>query len=623
MDFFAAQEAAKQRTRWAVALFALGVLTTALFVWAAGVWAVTWVHPQATWGARTEMTLHEFALLPVDVAQRCPKYFALAIFTTIGGMLLASWWKMSELGAGGLAVAQSVGARILDLNTTDEKERRLVNVVEEMALAAGTPVPVVGVMDKEYNINAFAAMKSPHDAVIVVTRGALEGFTREELQAVVGHEFSHLLNGDSRMNVNLAGWVWGLFFVTVVGRIILQGRPDSSNESRRGGINIAFGILLLVVGMIGHLVGRLIQALISRQREYLADAAAVQFTRNPLAMLKALNKLRAGTKIAAPAGSSLAHFFFAPAQALNGLTGLLATHPALDARMKAIDENYEAALLPDALTQEIESAHQASAQHPIPLNVGELTLMGILAGVGSAHAGTQTQEKNADEPWEDALKTSEGAQAVLLVLALPSAERHATLKDLEGRLEGKVLRWVYDLEGLALASEKRWQLAQRAVGRLRAMEVTARLNFCQVMESWVNADSQRSARKVLLLEWLRHVLGMAPRQNKFPPEEAASRLLGYLYAAQKEAGAFDAAALEKVLAGLALKDLRALGYVSVKDLDEALPALRGYNFILRRELLIAVGRVLQLDKVVTEEELEILRWVAGIMDCPLPTKVGL
>lgn len=619
MDFFAAQEAAKQRTRWAVILFAAGVVATALLVWVAAVWSLTWVSPQSTWAGRTEMTLQEFVGLPWEVARAYPERFAWAMAATMAVMLLASWWKMSELGAGGVAVAQSVGARIVDLNTTDEKERRLLNVVEEMAIASGVPVPAVGVMDEEANINAFAAMKTPRDAVVVVTRGALENFTREELQAVVGHEFSHLLNGDSRMNVNLAGWVWGLFFVTVVGRMILQSRSNNSDERRRGGINIAFGLLLLVVGMIGHLVGRLIQALISRQREFLADAAAVQFTRNPTAMVRALNKLRAGTKIVAPAGSGLAHFFFAPAQAFNGLTGLLATHPPLNIRMKAIDEHYEATLMPDTLMQEIEAAHQATVT-TAPVGVGELTLLGVLAGAGTLQVGAAAQEMKPDDRWQEVLKTPEGAQGVLLALALPAAEREGTLKKLDGRVEGKILRWVYELEADVVQGPRAWELAQKAVARLRSMEVAERLNFCQVMEGWAQADGQRSAREVLFVEWLRHVLGMAPRQNKFSPEEAASRILGYLYAAQKDAGAFDAAALEKVLAGLALKDLRALRHVSVKDLDEALPALRGYNFILRRELLIAAGRVLELDKQVTQEELETLRLLAGLMDCPLPTQ---
>jgi Zn-dependent protease with chaperone function len=328
MDFFGAQEAAKKRTFLAIVLFILAVLTTAVAVYAAFTMAMNYGSP--TW---YRAPIENFNL----------PTFLWCVLGTAAVVLAGTGYKIASLSGGGLSVAESVGARLVDPATTDEIERVLLNVVEEMSIASGYNMPQVGILDDEPEINAFAAAITPQDAVVVVTRGTLERLNRDELQAVIGHEFSHLLNGDCKLNINLAGWIWGLFVVSIIGRLVLNmaGTRGDSDRRRSGTAFMLFGFALLIIGAIGWFFGRIIQALISRQREFLADASSVQFTRNAPAMVTALARIRAGSQIEHHNAAGFAHFFFAP----SGLSGesfnLLATHPPLEKRMKAIDENYE------------------------------------------------------------------------------------------------------------------------------------------------------------------------------------------------------------------------------------------------------------------------------------------
>lgn len=619
MDFFAAQEAAKKRTAWAVALFAVGVAATALAVYWVSVWGLIMVSPKLLLGAREVIYDTEFWTYPWSFIWERPQFFWTAIGSVTVVILGASAYKISSLGEGGLSVAQSVGARIVDLNTTDAKERRLMNVVEEMAIASGVQVPMVGVLDDEAGVNAFAAMKTPRDAVVVVTRGALESFTRDELQAVVGHEFSHLLNGDSKMNVTLAGWVWGLFFLTIVGRLLMQSQRHSDSRRKGGGVVIV-GLAIFIVGLIGHLVGQMIQALISRQREFLADASSVQFTRNPGAMLSTLNKLRAGTAIKNPSGSGMAHFFFAPAHAFNGFTGLLATHPPVEARMKAIDENYESVLM----TEPAEAETPAAAGSAAPERLQPMTLVGVLAGAGSVGVAQSVPELIGEWPAQikDALGSSDGARAALLSLAVPLEKCKECMAHLEEKVTPGVWRLMYELETSIqkISAKERFALAQLALPRAQLRGDVERVGFLCALETIVELDGELTNFEVFYTEWLRHALKKSDTRTKFPPSEAASRVLSYLYGHQKTPAPITDEEMGRILSGLALKDLRAIRNVTTRALHEALPGLRGYDFLQRRELLIAAGRVLHLDNVLTDEEAETLRLLAGIVECPLPAR---
>lgn len=282
--------------------------------------------------------------------------FALVTLSSLAVVLGAAAVRSSQLKSGGGAqVAEFAGGEEAD--GRDPLERRLLNVVEEMSLASGTPQPRVYVMRAEQGINAFAAGWSPEDAAICVTRGCLERLSRDELQGVVAHEFSHIFNADMRINIRAMGMLFGLYALAIVGRELLDwgrelldwGRFSDSDDNKIGKLGLALGLGFLLLGLgflllgwIGQVLGHILAAAISREREYLADASAVQFTRNPDGIGGALRKIGGagmgkivGSHVAEPKAMAMAHMFFgAGSMSLSG--GVLATHPPLDDRIERV-----------------------------------------------------------------------------------------------------------------------------------------------------------------------------------------------------------------------------------------------------------------------------------------------
>ncbi len=265
----------------------------------------------------------------------------LTSFSVVAVIGLATMYRISTLSAGGSAVAQQLGATPVPVDTTDFAYRRLRNVIEEIAIASGVPVPEIFVLEDEMAINAFAAGYSPADAAVTVTRGCLDKLTREELQGVIAHEFSHVLNGDMRLNIRLIGVAFGILVLAIVGRKIAEVSGHSRSRDS-GGVAI-LGIALLVVGYIGVFFARLIKASISRQREFLADASAVQFTRQTDGIAGALKKiggLAEGSKLASHNGEEVSHMLFGDGV---GYSALFATHPDLTDRIKRLQPQFNPA----------------------------------------------------------------------------------------------------------------------------------------------------------------------------------------------------------------------------------------------------------------------------------------
>lgn len=265
-------------------------------------------------------------------------------------VLVGALYRIAELSRGGSVVAEMLGGRKLQPHTTDPKETQLRNVVEEMAIASGVPVPDIYVMDDERGINAFAAGHNPGDAAIGVTAGLLERLNRDELQGVIAHEFSHILNGDMRLNIRLIGVLNGILLLAILGRIMFEigGRARISGggggRDNQAGVTIGLfgiGLALFIVGYIGVFFAKLIKAAVSRQREYLADASAVQFTRNPGGIAGALYKIGKATgRITSPRADEAAHMFFGNALS-GGSIAWFATHPPVEKRIQAIDPNFD------------------------------------------------------------------------------------------------------------------------------------------------------------------------------------------------------------------------------------------------------------------------------------------
>jgi Zn-dependent protease with chaperone function len=373
MNFFEHQDEARRQTKKLMALFAASVLTLVLGVYFAALLTLNQAAPSLL-GSACRATLPTpdaivrgmvpaaelFASAPNTIGATDASPHLVARYrsrrsrslscqigswwqphillgvgsVTTGIILLSSLWKINQLKAGGNVVAESLGGRLLDSNSNDAQERMLLNVVEEMAIAAGTPVPAVYLLDNEYGINAFAAGFTPNDAVIGVTRGSLEQFTRDELQGVIGHEFSHILNGDMRMNITLMGWLHGILCIYLIGRGLIElGRGDSEGSNAFA----FFGLALIGLGGSGLFFGRLMQSAVSRQREYLADASAVQFTRNPQGIASALEKVGgSGSKINASYAQASSHMFFGSVLSSWWSNDWFATHPPIGQRIMRV-----------------------------------------------------------------------------------------------------------------------------------------------------------------------------------------------------------------------------------------------------------------------------------------------
>ncbi|HET9034442.1 MAG TPA: M48 family metallopeptidase [Dokdonella sp.] len=324
MNFFAHQELARKQTRRMIVLFTIAVICIVI--------AVDFVVMVALGiGRESRRGVADVGIGPMILT-------SLGVVAVIG---LATLYRISTLRAGGSAVARQLGATPVPVDTIDFAYRRLRNVIEEIAIASGVPVPEIFVLEEETAINAFASGYSPADAAVTVTRGCLDKLTREELQGVIAHEFSHVLNGDMRLNIRLMGVAFGILVLAIVGRRIaeISGRSRSRDS---GGI-VILGIALLVVGYIGIFFARLIKASISRQREYLADASAVQFTRQTEGIAGALKKiggLAEGSKLTSHDGEEVAHMLFGDGV---GYSALFATHPALVDRITRLQPQFNPA----------------------------------------------------------------------------------------------------------------------------------------------------------------------------------------------------------------------------------------------------------------------------------------
>ncbi|MEM7611425.1 MAG: M48 family metallopeptidase [Pseudomonadota bacterium] len=373
MNFFEAQDRTRRNTRRLLWVFALATLTI--------VAAVTAVLEGSLF-----LTGVTQGALPFSEPFRA----AMVALTVLGFIVLASTFRITQLSAGGARVAQEMGGTLVNTDSPDLARQRLRNVVEEMAIASGVPVPQIFVMEEESSINAFAAGFTTADAAVAVTRGALEHLTRDELQGVIAHEFSHILNGDMRLNIRLMGVLFGIIAIGQIGRLIVRGssgrrRVVVSSGGKNSGNSLVFvGLALIILGAIGVFFARLIRAGVSRQREYLADASAVQFTRQTDGIAGALAKIAGigvGSRIATVDSEEVSHMLIARG-ARKAWLNALSSHPPLEARIKALD----ASLLPHAGLGETEQS------------MPEPGLVSALAAGGHAPIDAKTMASLAGNP---------------------------------------------------------------------------------------------------------------------------------------------------------------------------------------------------------------------------------
>ena len=640
MDFFERQDVARRGTRWLVVLFTLAVIGVVVAV---NVAVVT-------------ILLFNGSGEPGELV-RPGVLGAISAFTlTLIGT--SSLYKIASLSSGGPAVAQLLGGKPLDPNTGDPASRRLLNVVEEMALAAGTSVPTVYVLEEEYGINAFAAGFTLDDAVIGVTRGALDLLDRDELAGVIGHEMSHLLHGDSRLNVRLMGVLHGILVIGLIGYWILRSYRggSSSGRGKKGGAGavLLFGLALLVIGYVGVFFAKLIKSAVSRQREFLADAASAQYTRDPLGLAGALKKiggLSGGSRLANPNAEQASHMFFG-----NGvgkpLFAWLETHPPLTDRILRLDPSFDGTFpRVEAKTGPPRPVQTKGPPSPRPAREAaaavltqQLTAEGAVASVGSPTpehvAYAAALSARLPQGLAERVREPASARAVVcaLLLSRDPLVAPAQLVALAAHAGDEPLLEEVSAVMPAIKAcppEARLALVDLAVPALRLMSRPQWSAFSGLVTRLVEADDRLDVFELALRRVLmRHVeptfgraIGRAAVRFyslKRHGNECSALLSALAWRGGSGTGiAPHEVAAESFARGAA--HLPGIGAVLLpeaacgpREVEASLRELDGAAPRRKQDLLIACAVVIAHDRRVNVEEGELLRALADGLQCPMP-----
>jgi Zn-dependent protease with chaperone function len=651
MDFFASQDTARRQTRWLVFYFILSITVIVIVLYFVACLAFLGAEAQMT-DKIPEVTPHRFWR---------PDLMLFVTLATMGIIGVGSAYKTFELSGGGEQIATLLGGRRLQTNSSDPAERRLLNIVEEMALASGISVPPVFVMDNERGINAFAAGFTPNDAVIGVNRGTIEYLSRDELQGVVAHEFSHIFNGDMRLNLRLIGLLHGILLISIIGYFVMRtagligsGQPRSSRGGKQGGGGalavLLLGLAMWIIGSLGLLCARLIKAAISRQREFLADASAVQFTRNPDGIAGALKKIGGlldGSRVSHPEAETASHMFFGAARG-NSFAGLLSTHPPLVQRIRRIDPQFDGRFPKVERSPQFQDQIQAEKELMLrrenftpttPIQqVMRLSPMLALQSVGNV-LPEMVQYTTAliaalPDPVREAIHDPFSGRLVVMIWLLDRDEsiRKRQL-DIIRRREGKeslaalhgLLSPVGDCEDKA-----RLPMLEILQGTLTAMSHDQYAHFRETVVELVQADNrivlgEFIMKRILLTHLDRHFGRVRPPTVRYMSLNATVDSIADLLSIMVLAGTRDPnQQSEAYRAGMGtlgmptVPMMRTRGESSMERLDAALQKIEASSPQIKKRVLAALLATAAHDEVLTTREAELLRAIAVAIDCPLP-----
>ena len=649
MRFFEHQERARRRSRVLVLVFALAVAAVV-----AAVDGLVLALSALSGGEISPLLPGQTAGTPTGRIQILAWTSAL----TLAFIGVAALIRAARLGAGGGQVARELGGVEVGSDPADPLRRRLRNLVEEMALAAGVPVPEVFVLEREPGINAFAAGYTPADAAVAVTRGALDKLDRDQLQGVVAHELSHIVNGDTRIDIRLMGALFGILAISLIGRRL----STAGAHTRRAGSVVLIGWALRLIGALGLLAGRLVKAALARQREFLADASAVQFTRNPDGIAGALRRIAVE-----PSGSLLSvdteevsHMTFGEGTP----TRLLSSHPPIEERIRRIDPRFHPGQL-KALAKRLALGQLGAADAPkaagtAPANPGPMATMpmptpqlggepldaaGPLAAIADPGQAALIAAALVVESLPDGLlaaaRSPEWAPAVLCLLLLapnsePDSEQNPETRERQTLIVARGLgaeaerRLAHLLaEHPAPAPRQRLPLAEIAFPALkrRPREDLARLD--QTIDALTRADGRLAVFEYALARMLRVQIADAldPRQVRptgrleLADLEAEARAL--ILALARLGHADEAAARAAEGAGLALAGWAPNRGPSLREtwhevFDRTLTPLNRLRPRAKGTLVAALVATAAHDHQVTVAEAEALRAICAVLHVPLP-----
>ena len=653
MDFFDRQDKARKKTKLLVFYFILAVVAIIVACYFVGL---------VIFNASLSQH-HHYVEQPQLVLWNLQLFLGVTV-GVLAVIFIGSAYKINELSGGGGSVATLMGGIPIDPNTTNPNERKLLNVVEEMAIASGVPVPEVYVLRNEPGINAFAAGHTTGDAAIGVTRGCMEMLTRDQLQGVIGHEFSHILNGDMRLNLRLIGIIFGLLCIATIGRILLRTRGSGRDRNPLPLI----GLALLLLGGIGVFFGRLIQAAVSRQREFLADASSVQFTRNPGGLSGALQKIGQysyGSKLESEHAPDLCHMFFG-----NGLGepffGLLATHPPIPDRIHSIDPAWDGKFPPldERQIEVVKHAAFSELEHaPKPMPDFFKTVLGgailasndaekppvirshsVLPNLGNSTPLHLKYAGQLRDSLPETIKATarEPLDAVALVYAMllspDETTRTTQLAELAKRVDPAVCQKITALypDVSAAATHARLPIVNLALGALRHLTVEQFSQFSQTLQWLIESDG-----KIELFEFVLQKIvlrNLAPQFSKVRPPVIQYYSLkpllpdcAVVLSALANVSSSDTAEVQKAFEQGApyLRapdgDLTLLpcDQCGVNQVDPSLNRLVQAVPQIKKNLLEACIHTVGADGVIVESEAELLRAVADTLDCPIPPFVAM
>lgn len=608
-NFFAAQDQARSNTKLLVLLFTLAVITLLI---------LTNLLVMVTLGV---MVPEQYQLL---LSPQHPDWFSQLPWQMMGWVSLLVFAviavvvsiKRAELSQGGQVVAKALGGRLVDYQLADDKQQQLLNIVEEMAIAAGVPVPPVYLIN-ESSINAFAAGYSPADAVIGVTQGCLNLLNRDQLQGVIAHEFSHILNGDMRLNIRLIALLHGIEFIGHSGYFLLRsmgrrravGAGSSKSKDNGGGI-LGLALGLMVLGYLGTFFGSLIKAAVSRQREFLADASAVQFTRNPSGIAGALKSIGAatfGSQVKNPNADEMSHLFFA--EAISRWSSLFATHPPLQQRIKRLDPGWDG-VFPTETQLKQQSSEQSSAkvqtrqqQSAAVLSVLPAFLLETSRHALSAPAlccACLLQTEHLEKQW-----------------AMVKAHGDPQLLQNIDRLYDEVSR---------LSGRQKLQLIQIAVPALKQLSQQQFVEFQTLCQNLSRCDGQEDLLEWTILNWLQHCVGSQFNPSLLHRRDRSSDLVQVqqsvlallsLCAQQAKDEKLQQQAWSSGLQLLALPSATARPAMSFSQLSEQLPALIHSTPRLKQQLWQMLKIAVQADELVNDQEAMLLQALALLLEIPV------
>lgn len=635
MNFFEAQDRARRNTSWLILLFFFAV--AGLIILANFLFLAVLIY------SKTGQFVFSF-----DALQ--PYYsWELFIAVTIGICLLifaGSLYKTMSLSGGGAAIAEMLGGRLVPQSTIDLQERRLLNVVEEISIAAGMPIPKVYLLD-ELSINAFAAGQSPADAVIGVTRGTLSRLSREELQGVIAHEFSHIFNGDMRLNIRLIGVLHGILLIGMIGYFILRSlRFSGRSRSKKGGGGIAaiaaVGFGLMVIGYAGTFFGQWIKAVVSRQREYLADSSAVQFTRNKDSIAGALKKIggvSGGSFIDSPAAPEYSHAYFA-----NGISSfwqsLFATHPPLEKRIKNIDPTWDGKFLQSEVSQPTPSdSPEAPSSETAKIAVTAAILssaeqainqVGTLNGqnIEYVHQLIIAMPAILRNAAQDAFSARALIYAILIDKQTNKKEAWSVLKQhADPSMPALTEKYLFELKNL----DERFKLPlmELSINALRELSPKQFIQFKRAVYQIIVSD-----KSIDLNEWIIQRLVLQQLDQHFgfrkPAKakhasldtvkkdvEAILSLIAYVEHKDDDEAktAFDSGAGET---GVDMLDMPSRQTFKLESLNRSLDNLMQLKPLVKPRFLKACVAIILEDGKTTTKGIELVRTISACLDCPMP-----